>query len=481
MSDLLLHNGLVVTMDAKRRVLEDTSVAIRDGRILAVGPAETMSHDHPNAQVIDCTRMAILPGLVDLHGYLGGSLVKSIGQGLNGAERRKMLDELLPHATDEEWWTVDAQLCALERLKMGTTCMFSMVGGNGTRTDDVVFAQAAAKELERFGLRTRIGVGPARPPWPRSYSYWRRGARSERKVSFDDIIANCDRLLGENRTRAGGIVDYCVALSRIGNRNEHDPVWDPEKEQWVRRQAEAARDLMQRHDVGFWTHMYGNSIEYAHDEKLDLLGPRTVLSHCTGISERAIAIMRETGSHAAHHPRAARIYTYPGRCPVPELIDAGVNVGLGADIPSTHNCDLFLDMKAAIDQQRIHFKDAELIPPGKALEMATIDGYKALGLDRDLGSVEAGKIADLITVNFAQPHLAPFDMPIYRLVYNATGHDVDTVVVAGRVVMQNRKLATVEEGEILEGVGRVYRRFVERGKLEPYTRDAERLWGASRS
>jgi cytosine/adenosine deaminase-related metal-dependent hydrolase len=96
-------------------------------------------------------------------------------------------------------------------------------------------------------------------------------------------------------------------------------------------------------------------------------------------------------------------------------------------------------------------------------------------------SSDLGKIADLITVNFAQPHLAPFDMPIYRLVYNATGHDVDTVVVAGRVVMQNRKLLTVEEGEILAGVERVYRRFVERGKLEPYTRDAERLWGASRS
>jgi len=87
-------------------------------------------------------------------------------------------------------------------------------------------------------------------------------------------------------------------------------VWDPEKERWIRRQAEAVADLMKRHDVGFWTHMYGNSIEYAHDENLGLLGPRAILSHCTGISERAIGIMRETGAHAAHHPRAGRIYTY---------------------------------------------------------------------------------------------------------------------------------------------------------------------------
>src|SRR5262249_43188584 len=364
-------------------------------------------------------------------------------------------------------------LSALERLKLGTTCMFSMMGGNGTRTDDVVFAHTAAGQLERIGLRTRIGVGPARPPWPRAYSYWRSGVKTERLVSFDEVIANCDRLLSERRR--GGIVDYGLALSRIGNRNEHDPVWDPEKERWIRRQAEAVRDLMVRHDAGFWTHMYGNSIEYAHDEKLGLLGPRTILSHCTGISARAIAIMRETGAHAAHHPRAARIYSYPGRCPVPELIEAGVTVGLGADMPSTHNCDIFLDMKAAIDQQRIHFRDPLLIPPGKALEMATIDGCKALGLERELGSIETGKQADLITVDLSQPHLSPLDMPVYRLVYNATGQDVSDVVVAGRLVMESRKMLTVDEAEILDRVETVYRRFMERAGLASLAQPAPRF------
>ena len=481
MTDLLLHNGLVITMDAGRRILESASVAIRGSRIVEVGPASGMRDRYQAAKTIDCTRMAIMPGMVDLHGYLGGSLIKSVGQGLGGGKRRQMLDDVLPHATDEQWWQVDTQLSALERLKMGTTCMFSMMGGNGTRTDDVVFAQIAAQQLERIGLRTRIGVGPARPPWPRTYTYWRNGTKTERQVGFDEVIANCDRLLAENRARSGGVVDYCVALSRIGNRNEHDPVWDPDKERWVRRQAEAALDLMTRHDVGFWTHMYGNSIEYAHDEKLGLLGPRTILSHCTGITERAIAIMRETGAHAAHHPRAARIYTYPGRCPVPELIDAGVNVGLGADMPSTHNCDIFLDMKAAIDQQRIHFKNADLIPPGKALEMATIDGYRALGLEHELGSVEAGKLADVITVNLAQPHLAPFDMPIYRLVYNATGHDVDTVVVGGRLVMHNRTLLSADEAEILDAAEHAYRVFIERAGLASLAHNPERFWGVSKS
>src|SRR5215831_2977945 len=169
MTDLLLHNGLVIAMDA-------------GGRIVEVGPAAALRESHPAATAIDCTRKAILPGMVDLHGYLGGSLLKSVGQSLDGAARRRMLDAVLPDATDEEWWEVEAQLCALERLKLGTTAMYSMMGGNGTRTDDVVFAQIAARELERIGLRTRIGVGPARPPWPRTYTYWRGGMRTERQV-----------------------------------------------------------------------------------------------------------------------------------------------------------------------------------------------------------------------------------------------------------------------------------------------------------
>jgi cytosine/adenosine deaminase-related metal-dependent hydrolase len=481
MPDLLFHDATVVTMDAKRSILEHSSVAVRDGRIAEVGPAPALRDKYPSARIVDCSRKALLPGLVDLHGYLGGSLLKSIGQNLGGGARRNMLEELLVTATDEEWWEADAQLNALERLKMGTTCMFSMMGGNGTRTDDVVFAQTAARELNHLGLRTRIGVGPARPPWPQKFTYWRGGAKTERMVSFEEVIENCERLLAGHAKSRAGIVDYGVALSRIGNRNEHDPVWTPERGKWIHRQAEAVRHLKDKYRVVFWTHMYGNSIEYAHDEKLGLLGPDCIYSHCTGINERSIGILRDTGTHAAHHPRAARIYTYPGRAPVPELIDAGVNVALGSDSPSTHNCDLFLDMKAAIDQQRIHFKNADILPPGKALEMATIDGYKALGLDKELGSIEAGKQADLITVNLFQPHLCPADMLIYRLVYNATGADVADAAVGGRLVMEGRTILTADEGDTLERVQGVYERFIERAGLSKMRKNPDRFWGVSRS
>ena len=178
MQDLLFHDAAVVTMDRERSILEHTSVAIRDGRIIEVGPAAAMRNRYRSAKTVDCRRKAILPGLVDLHGYLGGSLLKSVGQNLDGGARRKMLEDLLTAATDEDWWEVEAQLNALERIKMGTTWMFSMMGGNGTRTDDIAFTQIAARELERIGLRTRIGLGPARPPWPRPFSPLHRNFRT---------------------------------------------------------------------------------------------------------------------------------------------------------------------------------------------------------------------------------------------------------------------------------------------------------------
>jgi cytosine/adenosine deaminase-related metal-dependent hydrolase len=468
-------------MDPRRRVLEDTSVAIAGGRITEIGAADEMRARAGAAKRIDARRKAVLPGLVDLHAHMGGGLIKTIGEGLDAVRWRNLLEFVFMRATSLDWWRVEARINALERLKFGVTCIYTQLGGNGTRSDDVRFTEIVARELEAIGLRTRFGLAPARPPWPRTYSTWDNGKRSDREVTFEQVIDNCDRILSGHKSDPGKLVDYCVALSRLGNRNPHDPVWSPERESWVRRQAEAMRDLMRKHHVGFWTHMYGNAIEYAHDEKLDLLGPKTILSHCTDISERAIRIMAETGTHAAHHPRANRLYTYPGRCPVPELIDAGVAVGLGADAPPPNrNCDIFLDMKAAMRLQRMHFKDPQMLPAGKLLEMATIDGYKALGLDHELGSIEVGKKADLITIDLFQPHLYPVNMPVHRVVYEATGQDVRDVIVDGRLIVEDRKVLTIDEGQVLDDADEMNRKMIERAGLQPFTEIPDRFWGVSR-
>jgi 5-methylthioadenosine/S-adenosylhomocysteine deaminase len=463
MGTLLLRDAIVVTMNGNREVLERASVFIRDNKIAGIGDAAEFGAAD---EVIDCRRKIVMPGLIDLHGYLGGSIMRSVGETDSPKDRRELIENIMSHYIDLEYWGLDAQLGAMEKLRFGTTCMFSMVGGNGTRTDRKDYVQVATSALNEIGMRTRIGVGPARPGWPRSFTIWEDGKPHQISVTFEEVIDNCDQLLAEWRSNPTELVDFCVALSRFGNRNDHDPVWSPEKEKWVGRQAEASRHLMQKHDVGFWTHAYGNAIEYAHDERLGLLGPRSVLSHCNDINERSIAILAETGTHVAHHPRAARMYSSPGRCPVPELMNAGVNVSLGSDAPANHDCDLFKDIKFATIAQRTHFKNADLLPPETTLEMATINGYKALGLDDVLGSIEVGKLADVIVIDMNQPHLVPLDMPVHRLANHVSGQDVQHVVVNGKVVVRDRKLTTMDGDELLDRSEEMYDRLMERSGIQ---------------
>jgi 5-methylthioadenosine/S-adenosylhomocysteine deaminase len=137
-------------------------------------------------------------------------------------------------------------------------------------------------------------------------------------------------------------------------------------------------------------------------------------------------------------------------------------------------------MKAAMRAQRFHFKDRRVMPPGKVLEMATIDGYKALGLDKELGSVEIGKKADLITIDLDKPHLRPIDMVVYRVVYQANGADVTDVLVDGRIVMKDRKMHTVNERSVLDRSQVAYDKLVERCGLSAHTQLPKGLWGSSR-
>ena len=473
MVDLVLDNGSVVTMDPARQILDNHSVAVDRGRIVLIASAAEMRGKFPEATMIDCTDKAILPGLIDLHGYLGASIIKSLTYGLSAVASRDVMETVMSRLIDPELWAVEARLCALDRLKFGTTFQFSMMGGNGTRTNVPDYARLAAKELAGAGMRGRIGVGPARPPWPRTYTTWDGDSPTDADVPFEQVIETCDELLS-SPAEPSGKVTFGLALSRFGNRNPHDPVWSPEREVWVWKQAEAMQTLMDKHKAPFWTHAYGNAIEFAHDNDLGLLGPNTILSHCTDLPPRAIEILAETGTSVGHQPRIGRVIEHD--CPVIELLEAGVTVGLGTDTPSTNAADLFRDMRAAVLLQRVRFRNPGAMPLGVALEMATIGGAKALGLDHEIGSIELGKKADLITVDLHQPHLWPIEHVVLRVVGNAGGKDVTDVVIDGQIVMRDRKVLTIDEEAVLQESRTMFDRLVARGGYQDRSALPDSIW-----
>ncbi|MCC7106337.1 MAG: amidohydrolase family protein [Chloroflexi bacterium] len=484
MIDTLIERATLITMDPARRVISDGAVAIEGNRIVAVGPTSEVKAAHSVAKkTIDGYGKVVTPGMVDLHARSGGGMIKCIGEQLGATAWRDFLDDVAFRHTTPRWWYVDSQLHALERLRFGATTIFTQPGVSTPRMDDPKYVLANQRAFEDLGIRARIIVGPSRPPWPQTYVDQVDGQRVEKSVTFEQVIENCHSVLAGSQANPSPLVDYCTGLSRFGNKNPLDPVWKPEHEVYVRKQADALREMMERYGVGFWTHAYGNAVEYAFDSDLGLLGPNSVLSHLNGINERSVELLAETGTRAAHHPRIRRLYMYGEPVPIVEMIEAGIIVGLGSDGPQPDRAaDPFLDMKAAMMLQRYRFKSQEVLPPGKVLEMASIDGYRALNLDHELGSLEPGKKADLIVIDALKPHLWPLSMPVHQVVYYATGADVEHVFVEGRQVIDGGKPTTIDQTALLEEAEEELERLMREPGLglPELARVPERYWGVAR-
>jgi len=248
----------------------------------------------------------------------------------------------------------------------------------------------------------------------------------------------------------------------------------------VKREARVARELSKRYQVLFLQdgHTRG-TVKYANDV-LGLLGPDVILSHATNLTDQEIKLIASTGTRVAHNPSS--VFSMNGRCPVTELIDAGANVMLGSDgVAPDRSFDMFRHMFQATRYHRFYFHDAKVLPAGKVLEMATIDAAKALGMEKEIGSLEPGKKADIILVDWFKPHLVPMNMPVYRMVYYASGEDVATVIVDGRVLMRDRHVLTADEESVLNAAQQESELAVRRvGLPDDPTALPDGFWGTTR-
>jgi hypothetical protein len=315
----------------------------------------------------------------------------------------------------------------------------------------LAYVKQAQQAMEHIGLRTRMIAGIGRAPWPQQHADYAGGSRRERAVTFEESLDNIESIIAESKRNPSPLVDYCTGSSRIGNVNPMDPMYSRDQSRYLRLQAERLRHIMDTYDVGFFSNAYGNAVEFAYDERLGVLSPKSILSHGTGLNDRAIEILAETGTSICHNPRARRLYEFGEPCRVVEMIEGGVVVGLGSDGPAPDRaCDPWLTMHAAMRHQRDRFQSPEFLPTGKALEMATIDGYRALSLDDRVGSIEPGKLADLIVVDLFSPNLWPAGSPVQQLAYFATGRNVRHVFVDGRHVVDEGQLVSIDVPALLE-------------------------------
>jgi 5-methylthioadenosine/S-adenosylhomocysteine deaminase len=476
--DLLISHGIVITMDPERRVIENGAVAILGDRIVAVGPTEMVLRSHPQAQrVIKASLKVVLPGFIDGHAHAGHGLVKTMGTD-TGEAWYQAVEQIYTEGSTEAFWEAEALLSALERLKCGTTTGVSYLGGGESimRTDDPAYGAAYCRAVAQVGNRAFLAVGPGRPPFPRRYAQWTGQDWREVMVSFEQQLATCETLIQGWHGQADGRLRLCLCFPT------HKPDSDslsPAEFQLLRTQAQATRNLSRQYKLLFTQdgHTQG-TIQFAH-EQLDLLGPDVFLSHCTNLTSEEIDICRRTDTRVVHNPSA--IFSILGRCPVPELLDAGVTVMLGSDgTAPDRSYDMFRHMFQCMHYHRTYYHDPSYLPPGKALEMVTIDAAQGLGLAHELGSLEPGKKADLILVDLYKPHTYPLNMPVYRTVYFANGADVDTVIVDGKILMEQRVVQTVDEAKVLDMAQRETEAMLERTGLRHLLEIPDGFWGHSR-
>jgi cytosine/adenosine deaminase-related metal-dependent hydrolase len=207
----------------------------------------------------------------------------------------------------------------------------------------------------------------------------------------------------------------------------------------------------------------GGSIELA-ERMFGLMGPDAFLSHCTDLTDADIDTLRRTGASVVHNPSA--IAAVRGYCPAPKMMEAGITVMIGSDATAPDRSgDMFRHMFQCIRYHQRHFRDEGVMTPGKALEMVTVDAAKGLGLSHEIGSLEVGKLADVITVDLTAPHMAPANMPVARVVYFASGQDVRDVVVGGRVLLRDSVAAHVDAAEIVASAWAETEAMLDRAKL----------------
>jgi 5-methylthioadenosine/S-adenosylhomocysteine deaminase len=474
MIDILIEGGCVVTIDAKRRVLQDGSVAVDQGRIIEVGPSDHLRSKYQARRSISAVRKVLLPGFIDTHAHAGHGLTKTIGE---HAYRGwfLLMDHIYFRSTTEEFWHAEAQLSGLEKLKFGTTCAVSMLG-SAPRCDDPAFSDAHFEGVRDIGIRDILGMGPPRGPWPIAFSTWKGFQRTDRRVTLEDCFKTTERVIQKWHS-ADGKFQVCVAASSFAPSG-YDRVIVGVNDGVARNQSQFLRELAARYDVALHGHCYAGAIDFMR-QHLGILGPKTQLAHCVGISPEEVKILADTGTKAIHCPNA-RGHTQ-GRCPVPELLEAGVNVAVASDATSPDRTfDLLKDIKTAMTLHRTHFRDVKVLPPGKMLELITIDAARVLGLENEIGSLEMGKKADIILIDLDKPHLTPAFMPVHRIVYEATGADVDTVMVEGEILMENRQVKHVDEKKILRNAEREAELMVKRSGVKPFMGMPRKFWGHAR-
>ncbi|MCK4474386.1 amidohydrolase [Candidatus Bathyarchaeota archaeon] len=407
---------------SEKGFIKDGAIAVRDGKIVYVGKSSAAADIRAETR-IDARGNVAMPGLINCHTHAPMTLFRGLAE-----------DQTLDTWLKETIWPLEAKLkpedvyagallACLEMIKSGTTCFADMYFH-----EDMV-----ARAVEKSGLRGALAEG---------------------------IIEAGNEALGEKMLSDG--VNFVrsfngYADSRVTALFGPHAVYScsPELLAKVRRKASELKagihvHLAESKKMAEQIEREQGSSEVEMLDKIGFLETDVIAAHCIELSKKDIQILSKHRVNVAYNP-VANMKLGSGTPKIKDLVDYGVNVCLGTDGPASNNTlDMFETVKFAALLQKFTYSNPKILPAHEALKMATINGAKALRLEESVGSLEVGKKADVVLIDFSRPHLTPLHDVYASMVYSASGSDVDTVIVDGRILMENRQVKTLDEQAVME-------------------------------
>ncbi len=421
--DLLVRGGTVVTMDGKRQILQNGAVAVRGEKIVAVGTLAEVGAKYEADRTIDATDRVVMPGLINTHTHAPMVLFRGLADDL------PLMDWLQKYIFPAESKNVDDDF-----VRWGTrlACLEMIQGGITTFVDMYYFEDAIAEETARAGMRGVLGQAVLDFPVPDN-------------KTWADAMAACEKYV--RRWKGHALVTPAIA--------PHAPYTvSPDH----LREAHA---FSRKHEVPLVIHVAETEAEVktirekyratpvGHLDGLGVLDERVIAAHGIWVDDADIKTLARRSVGVAHCPHS-NMKLASGVAPVPALLKAGVPVGLGTDGAASNNVlNLWEEMDTAAKLHKLVARDPSVLSAREALELATLGGARVIHRDKDLGSLEAGKLADLIVVRMDGAHQTPLYHLYSQLVYATKFSDVETVIINGKPVMDRRKVLTVDEREVL--------------------------------
>ncbi len=417
--DLVIENGAILPMDSEDSILKQGLLGVQGDTIAHIGP---LAQGYGAEKTIDARGGLILPGLINGHTHAAMSLFRGLADDLPLMEWLNNYIFPVERRMDAHFVHTGSLLACAEMIMCGTT----------TFCDMYLFEEEVARAAQKAGMRAVVG-----------------------EVLYDFPSPNYGPV-EEGLTYTESLIRKWKDHPLISVAVEPHSLYTCSPDLLT-----AASELAQAHGVPLIIHVaetlsevaevkkrYGKS-PIEHLNALGVLGPRLIADHCVHLQEEEIETMAARGVKAVENPES-NMKLASGIAPLHLLLSHGVTVGLGTDgCASNNNLDLFTEMDMAAKIHKVQTMDPTVADATTVLKMATLEGAKALGLDRITGSLEVGKKADVIVVDTNRPHLTPLYNPFSHLVYSARGQDVSHTIVNGRVIMENRQLLTLDLDEVM--------------------------------